>query len=95
MNLRLRALTLGACIGLTLPGPVRAAAPATPRATPSPPPIVAKRPAADATSLYSPHARRLIQAYLRLRLLELREEDLDRVRAVIEGKLRLDDLLKK
>jgi hypothetical protein len=95
MNLRLRALTLGACISLTLTGPVRAVPPATPRATPSPPPIVAELPAAEAASLYSPHAQRLIRSYLRLRLLELREQELDRARSVIEGRLGVDDLLKK
>jgi hypothetical protein len=94
MDSRLRALTLGAFIGLTFGSPGWAATPATPRATPSPRPIVAD-PRLDAGSLYSPHAKRLVQAYLRLRLLELREEDLDRVRAVIEGKLRVDDLLEK
>jgi hypothetical protein len=35
----------------------------------------------------------LVQTYLRLRLLELREADLDRVRAVVEGKLSIDDLI--
>jgi hypothetical protein len=34
-----------------------------------------------------------MRAYLRLRLLELREADLDRVRAVIEHRLSVDDLL--
>jgi hypothetical protein len=38
------------------------------------------------------HARRMLQAYLRLRLLEMRESDLDRARAVIEGRLGVDDL---
>jgi hypothetical protein len=35
----------------------------------------------------------MIQTYLRLRLLELREAQLERVRAVIEGRLKVDDLL--
>ena len=34
-----------------------------------------------------------MRAYLRLRLLELRERDLDRVRAVVERKLGVDALL--
>jgi hypothetical protein len=44
-------------------------------------------------SLYSPRARRLVQSYLRLRLLEAREADLERVRAVIEKRLSVDRLL--
>jgi len=34
-----------------------------------------------------------MRAYLRLRMLELREADLDRVRLVIEHRLSVDDLL--
>jgi hypothetical protein len=60
-----------------------------PHPTPSPAPFVAAAPARD---LFSTHARRLVQTYLRLRLLELRESDLDRVRAVVEGKLPVDAL---
>ncbi len=44
------------------------------------------------SSFYSPRARRLVQSYLRLRLLERREEDLARVRAVIERRLGVADL---
>jgi hypothetical protein len=44
-------------------------------------------------ALYSPRARRATITYLRLRLLELREEDLDRARAVIERRLSVDELL--
>jgi hypothetical protein len=44
------------------------------------------------TSLYSPRARRLVQTYLRLRLLEAREEELARVRAVIEHRLGVAEL---
>jgi hypothetical protein len=43
--------------------------------------------------LYSPRLRRSAVMYLRLRLLELREEGLDRARAVIEHRLSIDDLL--
>jgi hypothetical protein len=37
--------------------------------------------------------RRSAQTYLRLKLLELREADLERARLVIEGKLGIDALL--
>ncbi len=46
----------------------------------------------QALSLYSPHARRLVQTYLRLRLLERREADLDRVRDVIERRVGVESL---
>jgi hypothetical protein len=61
-------------------------------ATPAPRPTVPPRLRADA-SLYSPRARRLVQSYLRLRLLERREAELERVRDVIERRLGIDDLL--
>ena len=44
--------------------------------------------------MYSPRVRRATQNYLRMRLLQLRELDLDRARAVIERRLKVDDLLK-
>ncbi|GAC1596045.1 MAG: hypothetical protein NVS3B28_27460 [Candidatus Velthaea sp.] len=44
--------------------------------------------------MYSPRVRRATQNYLRLRLLQLRELDLDRARAVIERRLQVDDLPK-
>ena len=50
-------------------------------------------PSQRATDLYSARARRLVRGYLRLRMLELREGELARVRAVIEGKLGVDALL--
>jgi hypothetical protein len=84
-----------ACLALTaLTGPATAAPNASPRATPDPQPIVAKGilPLDRARDLYSARARRLVRSYLRLRLLELRETDLDRARAVIEGKLGVDAL---
>jgi hypothetical protein len=34
----------------------------------------------------------MVRAYLQLRLLELRELELDRVRAVVEGRLGVDEL---
>ncbi len=64
-----------------------------PHANPSRAPIVARPHQPDARSLYSRQALREMRAYLRLRMLELREADLDRVRAVIERRLSVDDLL--
>jgi hypothetical protein len=61
-------------------------------ATPAPRPTVPPHTRAE-TALYSPRARRLVQTYLRLRLLETREADLERVRAVIERRLGIDALL--
>jgi hypothetical protein len=91
MTLRRRALTLGACLVLAFfEYPAEAAV--TPAPTPSPAPFVAER-IANATHLYSPHARRLVQSYLRLEMLELRKADLERVRAVIERRLDVDALL--
>ena len=43
--------------------------------------------------LYAPRVRRSTVMYLRLRLLELREEGLERARAAIERRLSIDDLL--
>jgi len=42
--------------------------------------------------LYSIRARRLVRTILQLRMLELREAELDRVRSVIAGKLGVDAL---
>ncbi len=92
MNRRLRPLALGAILSIVF-CEVADGAPSAPRATPLPRVNVAERVIPDASTLYSSHARRLIASYLRLRMLELRETDLDRVRAVIEGKLRVDDLI--
>jgi hypothetical protein len=68
---------------LATPGnPVRVpAARAKPAATPSPRPLLAP------SSLYARRTRRLVQSYLRLKLLEAREADLDRARKVVERKL--------
>jgi hypothetical protein len=52
------------------------------------PPYTARR-----IDLYSPRVRRSTVMYLRLRLLELREEGLERARAVIERRLSVDELL--
>jgi hypothetical protein len=43
--------------------------------------------------LFAPRVRRSLAVYLRLRMLELREEDLDRARLAIERRLSIDDLL--
>jgi hypothetical protein len=57
---------------------------ATPRPTPAP---------FDQASLYSRRSRRLVQSYLRLKLWQLREQDLERARRVIERKLGIGALL--
>jgi hypothetical protein len=62
-----------------------------PSPTPSPRPAPAFRPAAAA--LYSRRSRRLVQSYLRLKLLEMREADLERARKVVERKLGITSLL--
>ncbi|HXP94086.1 MAG TPA: hypothetical protein VN905_11515 [Candidatus Binatia bacterium] len=49
-------------------------------------------PAAEGSSLYSLRERRRIQAVLRLRLLEMREAGLERVRSVIERRLPVEAL---
>ena len=49
---------------------------------------------ASPADLLSPRARRLAALYLRMRLLELRGADLERARAVIEGRLGVDALLR-
>lgn len=84
------AISLGA--GLLLFGSVLA----TPRAAPVvPPPRVSasRAPLVPRSTLYSPRVRRLVQGYLRMRLLETREADLDRARLVIERRLGVGALL--
>jgi len=94
MRHRWRRIAVGLGLAL-LSGPASAQSSAASRATPAASAIVAPAPGAlgRARDLYSAHARRLVRAYLRLQLLELRKAELDRVRAVIEGKLSVDDLL--
>ena len=87
----------GSAAGLALAlfaGPAWATPTAAPRATTVPKPIVAPVPLPPGTArdLYSPQARRLVRTYLRLQLLEMRKAELERVRAVIEGKLGVDSL---
>jgi hypothetical protein len=50
-------------------------------------------PALDGASLYARRSRRLVQSYLRLKLWQLREQDLERARLVIERKLGIGALL--
>jgi hypothetical protein len=72
--------------------PMVVAAVSPPRAAhakPSPSPT----PAIDPVALYSRRSRRLVQSYLRLKLLEMREADLERARRVIERKLGIGALL--
>jgi hypothetical protein len=47
------------------------------------------------SSLYARRSRRLVQAYLRLKLLEMREADLERARTVIERRLGIGSLLRE
>lgn len=83
---------------LVLWGPMLAT-PSEPSTVPHrpPPPRSTPRPAAtphpDAAALYSRHSRRLVQSYLRLKLWEMREADLERARKVIERKLGIGALL--
>ena len=62
----------------------------------APPTAPALERAADTQArieLYAPRVRRSTVMYLRLRMLELREEGLERARAAIERRLSIDDLL--
>ncbi|HZO95281.1 MAG TPA: hypothetical protein VFB22_16155 [Candidatus Baltobacteraceae bacterium] len=68
--------------------PARSPVPARP-----PGPAPTARPPLGASALYARRARRLVQAYLRLKLLEAREADLDRARKVVERKLGIKALL--
>jgi len=68
--------------------PIPGRPPQHPGSTPAPPLSAAGR-----IGLYSPRLRRSTVMYLRLRLLELREEGLERARAVIEHRLNIDELL--
>ena len=58
----------------------------------SPHPAASKRPLA-ASTFYARRSRRLVQSYLRLKLLEMREADLERARKVVERKLGIRALL--
>jgi len=65
--------------------------PRVPSPAPSRHPALPRR--LRASELFGPGVRRSAQTYLRLKLLELREADLDRARLVIECKLGADALL--
>jgi hypothetical protein len=91
----LRTTALG-IIALTLGTPASAVPPTpSPHTNPPEPRFVARlgRPAPTTDGLYAPRALREMRAYLRLRMLELREADLERVRAVIEHRLDVDALI--
>ena len=63
------------------------------RASPSPAPAPRSARVHAAAALYSRRSRRLVQSYLRLKLLEMRERDLERARKVVERKLGIKALL--
>jgi hypothetical protein len=95
MTMAIRCLSAAAFLGVAVPAcPALAVPTASLGPTPSPPAIVAHGivRSQGTRDLYSARARRMVQAYLRLRLLELREQELDRVRAVVEGRLGVDAL---
>ena len=75
------------------------ATPARPASVPARHPVPSPTPAATpgfrpaAAALYSRRSRRLVQSYLRLKLLEMREADLERARKVVERKLGIKTLL--
>ena len=83
---------------LVLLGPALAT-PSEPASVPlrRPAPRSSPRPAATPhpamASLYSRRSRRLVQSYLRLKLWEMREADLERARKVVERKLGIGSLL--
>jgi hypothetical protein len=82
----------------TLATPVMAGSVPTSPARPRPLPSPSPRPGASARPIapslfYARRSRRLVQSYLRLKLLEMREADLERARAVVERKLGIGALL--
>jgi hypothetical protein len=74
-------------------GAARAGPTAPRRAGKAPSSAQAPRVPLDPNELYSSRARRRIASYLRLRLLELREENLERAAEVIRRRLPVDTLL--
>ncbi|MEO7038948.1 MAG: hypothetical protein ABI186_02835 [Candidatus Elarobacter sp.] len=80
------------CSTLATPAVAASVPPSRPRPSPSASPAP-PRPRLAPSSLYARRSRRLVQSYLRLKLLELREADLERARAVIERKLGIGSLL--
>ncbi|HEX3468947.1 MAG TPA: hypothetical protein VHT05_12790 [Candidatus Elarobacter sp.] len=91
----MRQLLFTGCVLVLFPSvpatPVHAASVPRRAATPAPTAAPARRMAA--ASLYSRRSRRLVQSYLRLKVLEMRERDLERARKVVERKLGLRALL--
>ncbi len=79
-----------AALTLSTPRPAASAA-SHPRAAAGP--LPQRSHAASAEELYSLRARRRFAAYLRLRMLEWREEGLDRAAAVVEHRLSVDALV--
>jgi hypothetical protein len=73
--------------------PLRAASPRPARPHPAVSATPAARRALVTSSLYSRRSMRLVRSYLRLKLLEMREADLERARNVIERKLGIHGLL--
>jgi hypothetical protein len=89
-NLVRRALIVLCCSGLATPTVASSVSPAPPR---PPKPTPAATAPADPAALYGRRARRLVQSYLRLKVLEMRKADLERARLVIERKLGIRELL--
>jgi hypothetical protein len=79
-----------AALTLSTPRPVASAA-SPPRGTAHSVPQRSR--AVSAEDLYSLRARRRFAAYLRLRMLEWREEGLERAAAVVEHRLSVDALV--
>jgi hypothetical protein len=87
------AIFTGAGLVLFCSTPATPAQPATvPLPAASSHPRASPRPLA-ASALYSRRSIRLVRSYLRLKLLEMREADLERARRVVERKLRVDSLI--
>ena len=81
-------LVLFCCSTLATP----AGASTVPLRAATPHPVASKRPLAT-SALYSRRSIRLVRSYLRLKLLEMREADLERARKVVERKLGIRALL--
>jgi hypothetical protein len=87
------AIFTGAGLVLFCSTPATPAQPSTvPLRAATPQPAASKRPLA-AGALYSRRSVRLVRSYLRLKLLEMREADLERARKVVERKLGIRALL--
>ncbi len=91
----MRSLLFTGCVLVLFPSvpatPGQAAS--VPHRAPTPAPTMAPARRMAAASLYSRRSRRLVQSYLRLKVLEMRERDLERARKVVERKLGLKALL--